>query len=128
LALVITYFFFSRRLSRRIAFGDSKLLCTFIQQKLLRLFPVSRIFSFILSQFFTRLHSTRRIKKNSLFQVRGIKLSYKGPRLNRVSRAFSKVSQKGWIPLQDSSVEVDFNSLVVFTKFGSGTIKVWLCY
>ena len=121
-------FFFFRRLSRRSAFADSGLVCMFIKQKLLRLFSITRIFSFILSQFFVGLRSSKRFTKNPLFNIRGIRLSYKGPRLNRVSRAFSKISQKGWIPLQDSSVEIDFNSLVVFTKFGAGTIKVWLCY
>ena len=121
-------FFFFRRLSRCFSFADSRLLCLFIQQKLLKLFSITRIFSFILSQFSLGLSSSRQFTKSSLFKICGIKLSYKGPRLNRVSRAFSEISQKGWIPLQDSSVEVSFNSLVVFTKFGAGTIKVWLCY
>lgn len=114
-------FLFFRRLVKRSIFGDSNLLCLFIEKKIKQRFSAKMIFFKLL-----RFYDCSNLKANLKFLVRGIRLKYTGPQGRRVGRSVQFSVQKGYISYETSINNIDYGSKVVVTKFGCVNIEVWL--
>jgi len=101
----------------------------------------SILFSKFISRFFRILHKTKKINKFLLFltkfvnntdnlrfnssQIKGLKIQIKG-RFNGVPRSKTRVFEKGSIPLQTISTNINYSLTHVNTSYGVFGVKVWV--
>lgn len=119
------FYLYFRRLLKWSIFGDSKLLCLFIEKKIKQNFSSKYLFIKLLNYYKC---NTIKSNKKTIFFIKGIKLSANGQQSNKIGRSITFSMQKGIIYYQTAVETLDYSSKVVISKFGCINIQIWLNY